>query len=308
MDPTIPIDLNWVGRPRAIACALLRAEHSVALIDPGPASCVPALRQELAAHGLRVADLTAILLTHIHLDHAGATGTLLGENPRISVYVHEKGAPHLMAPDKLLLSASRLFGADMQRLFGEFLPVPEANVRVVRGGEVVEIAGRRLQVLYTPGHANHHVTYFDPEEGIAFVGDTTGISIKGHPYILPATPPPDISLELWDSSLDAIANRHPQRLFLTHFAFSDDPAAHIARYRQRLHDWSDRTARILASNLDEAASAKRFIEEAEEEATRYLSAEEFSHYAFTGSLYLSFLGLVRYQRKRAGGASQSASR
>lgn len=308
MKPTTLLDLNWVGRPRSIACALLRSADSVALIDPGPASCVPALRKELAAHGLEIADLTAILLTHIHLDHAGATGTLLRENPRIPVYVHENGARHLLAPDKLLESASRLFGAQMQRLFGEFLAVPEANVRVLRGDEIVEVCGRRLAVRYTPGHAHHHVTYFDAEEGLAFVGDTAGICVNGHPYMLPATPPPDISLELWDASLEAIADLHPQRLFLTHFGFSDSPAVHLAHYRQRLHDWSDRTARILASNVDEAERVKRFVEEAEEEATKYLSVEEFSHYAFTGSLHLSFLGLVRYQRKRAGGASQSASR
>lgn len=308
MDPTIVIDLKWGGRPRSIAGALLRSESSVALIDPGPASCVSILREQLAAHGLQVADVNAILLTHIHLDHAGATGTLVRENPRLTVYVHERGASHMSAPDKLLQSAFRLYGKDMQRLFGEFLPVPETNLRVLNGGETIALAGRKLQVLYTPGHASHHVTYFDAEEGIAFVGDTAGISVNGHPFILPATPPPDISLDLWDASLDAIASLQPQRLFLTHFAFSDHPAVHIAHYRERLHYWSDRTASILANNLDEAGCIQRFTEEVMAEAAKYLSAEEFSHYVFTGALNLSFLGLARYHRKRAESAPQSVMR
>lgn len=308
VDPTIVIDLKWGGRPRSIAGALLRSESSVALIDPGPASCVPILREQLAAHGLQVADLNAILLTHIHLDHAGATGTLVRENPRLTVYVHERGASHMSAPDKLLQSAFRLYGEDMQRLFGEFLPVPETNLRVLNGGETIALAGRKLQVLYTPGHASHHVTYFDAEEGIAFVGDTAGISVNGHPFILPATPPPDISLDLWDASLDAIASLQPQRLFLTHFAFSDHPAVHVAHYRERLHYWSDRTASVLASNFDEAGCIQRFTEEVMAEAAKYLSAEEFSHYVFTGALNLSFLGLARYHRKRAESAAQSVMR
>jgi glyoxylase-like metal-dependent hydrolase (beta-lactamase superfamily II) len=249
MHPTITIDLNWMGHPRSIASALLRSQHSRALVDPGPATDLPALRAQLAAQGLQVSDLNAILLTHIHLDHAGATGLLVRENPQLQIFVHEKGAPHMSDPAKLLQSASRLYGEDMQRLFGEFLPVPEANLQILRGGEVLDIAGRRMHVLYTPGHASHHLTYFDPEEGVAFVGDTGGICINGHPFILPATPPPDISLELWDASLDAIANLQPNRLFLTHFAFSDHPARHIATYRDRLHYWSERTASILAGNF-----------------------------------------------------------
>jgi glyoxylase-like metal-dependent hydrolase (beta-lactamase superfamily II) len=299
MHPTIAIDLNWVGHPRSIASALLRSEHSIALVDPGPATSLPTLRAQLAAHGLHVSDLNAILLTHIHMDHAGATGSLVQENPRLQVFVHENGAPHMNAPAKLLKSASRLYGDDMQRLFGEFLPVPEANLQILRGGEVLDIAGRQIKVLHTPGHASHHVTYFDAEEGVAFVGDTGGISINGHPFILPATPPPDISLELWDASLDAIANLHPKKLFLTHFAFSDNPARHIASYRERLHYWGERAASILASNLDEAGCIQRFTEEVAAEAAKYLSPEELSQYAFAGALNMSWLGLARYHRKRA---------
>jgi len=303
MEPLVVIDLNWVGHPRAIATALLHSENSVALIDPGPASCIATLRQQLGVHGLKVSDLNAILLTHIHLDHAGATGTLVRENPRLRVYVHENGAPHMNDPSKLLNSAARLYGDTMQYLFGEFLPLPTQNLQVLRGKESVTLGGRKLQVLYTPGHANHHVTYFDPQEGTAFVGDTAGISVNGHPFILPATPPPDISLELWDTSLDAIASLHPRRLFLTHFSFSDHPEEHIAHYRERLHHWGGRSASILASGLDEAGCIQKFSEEVAADAAKYLTPAELAHYSFAAALNLSWLGLARYHKKRAEGAS-----
>ena len=302
------IDLNWVGHPKAIACALVRSENSVALIDPGPASTVSTLREQLAASGLNISDVTEVLLTHIHLDHAGATGTLVRENPRVNVYVHEIGAPHMKAPERLLQSATRLYGDSMQNLYGDFLPVPAENIRSLRGGETLSLAGRTFRVLYTPGHASHHVTYFDEQEGTAFVGDTGGISVNGHPFILPATPPPDISIELWDKSLDAIRGLHPTRLFLTHFAFSDRPAEHLEHYRSRLHHWSERTASLLCSGLDEEACIKEFSSEVAAEAATYLTAEELDHYSFAAAINLSWMGLARYHRKRAANASTSAPR
>src|SRR5208282_34947 len=164
MTPTIPLDLHWAGHPRSIASALLRYGDAVALVDPGPSSTISNLREQLAFHGLRISDLDALFLTHIHLDHAGATGSLVRENPRLRVYVHSRGAPHLIDPSRLLHSASRLYGDDMQRLFGEFLPVPPSNLHALEGGEVLALGPRQLQVLYTPGHASHHVTYFDLSE------------------------------------------------------------------------------------------------------------------------------------------------
>ncbi len=307
MNATIAIDLQWAGHPRSIACALLRSEHYNALIDPGPASTLDTLRQQLEREGVRVADLSAILLTHIHLDHAAATGALVRENPRLKVYVHARGAEHLVDPTKLLRSASRLYGESLERLFGEFLPVPQSNLSVLHGGETLTQGTRQVRVLYTPGHASHHVTYFDPADGTAFVGDTAGISINGHPFVLPATPPPDISIELWDASLDAIAGLHPEKLFLTHFSFSENPDAHLARYRDRLHRWADLSGNILGRGLDEAACMQAFAEESAMEAAEFLSLEELSDYAFNGALPLSWLGLARYHRKRAEQAAQHAS-
>jgi glyoxylase-like metal-dependent hydrolase (beta-lactamase superfamily II) len=300
------IDLHWAGHPRSIACALLRLENYCALIDPGPASTVNTLRQQLEQRGVTIGDLSAIFLTHIHLDHAAATGALVRENPGLPVYVHSRGVDHLIDPTKLLQSASRLYGGDMEQLFGVFLPVPAANVHALEGGEVLALGSRSLQVLYTPGHAHHHVTYFDPEDRVAFVGDTCGLSIDGHPYILPATPPPDISIELWDTSLDAIAGLHPQRLFLTHFSFSDNPAEHIANYRERLHRWRDLSAHLLAQNLEETAAMHQFAQQIAAEATQVLSPDQVAEYLFNGALNLSWLGLARYHRKRAELGSQPA--
>lgn len=294
-----PLDLHWAGHTHSIASALIRSQNKSALIDPGPASTLGSLRRQLQQHGLHVSGLNAIFLTHIHLDHASATGALVRENPQLKVYVHSRGAGHMVDPSKLLQSASRLYGENLQPLFGEFLPVPEANIQALQGGESIAFGAHQLQVLYTPGHASHHVTYFDPAGGTAFVGDTAGLSVNGHPYVLPVTPPPDISVELWDSSLDAILRLHPKRLFLTHFSFSDNPPVHIANHRERLHRWRDLSGSLLARDLDDAAATHRFAKEIAAEAAQFLSPQELSHYLFNGALHLSWFGLARYHRKRA---------
>jgi len=299
MHSTIPIDLHWQGQPRSIASALLLSGNFAALVDPGPASTIANLRSALEQHGLKVSDLSAIFLTHIHLDHAAATGALVREHPRLQVHVHARGANHLIDPAKLLHSAARLYGEDMERQFGVFLPVPQANLHVLEGGETISLGSRHLQVFYTPGHASHHVTYFDPQNSLAFVGDTAGVSIDGHPFVLPVTPPPDISIELWDASLDTIAALHPHQLFLTHFSFSNNPAAHIAGYRDRLRRWRELSAKILERKLDDAAATHEFAKQIAADAAQFLSPEEISHYLFNGALHLSWLGLARYHRKRA---------
>jgi glyoxylase-like metal-dependent hydrolase (beta-lactamase superfamily II) len=300
-----PIELNWLGHPRSIAATLMLAEGQKFLIDPGPASTLPTLESELASHGVEIADLNAILLTHIHLDHAGATGSLVRKNPRIKVYVHAKGAVHMVDPTKLLSSAVRLYGERMDELYGEFLSVPSDNLQVLEGGETLQFSGRELRVLYTPGHASHHVTYFDTTEKVAFVGDTAGICVEGNPFILPATPPPDIDLELWNTSLDAIAALQPRRLFLTHFGFSDHSARHIASYREGLRRWSDLVATLLSSMLDEAQVMAAFSAAVNAEAGRTLSTNEANHYVFNGAPDISWHGLARYHRKRSSAATQT---
>lgn len=237
MNKITPLDVNWVGRPKSIAAALLESNDHRALIDPGPESTLATLREQLRQRGIEITDLDAILLTHIHLDHAAATGKLVRENPNLKVYVHASGARHMVDPTKLLASAGRLWGDQLPILFGEMLPVPPENLRILEGGETLTLGTRKLEVAYTPGHASHHVTYFDNDEGAAFIGDVGGVRIDDGPYILPATPPPDVDLTLWDQSFQTILDRKPSRLFLTHFGWSNNPAAHIAEFRERLHRW-----------------------------------------------------------------------
>jgi glyoxylase-like metal-dependent hydrolase (beta-lactamase superfamily II) len=293
------LDTDWVGRPHSIAAALLESGGHCAIVDPGPESTYPTLRERLASRGLSLAQLDAILLTHIHLDHAGASGSLVRDNPRITVYVHRLGAPHMIDPGKLLASAARLWPDTLHELFGHTLPVPKENLRILEGGETLNLGTRKLDVAYTPGHASHHVSYFDAAEGVAFIGDTTGIRIDNAPYILPATPPPDINLEIWENSFATILARRPARLFLTHFGYSDSPAEHIAEFRQRLHRWAELAGECLHSASSETQAKSAFVTLAQREMQDVLGPREAGHHAFTAGLDLSFLGLARYLRKRA---------
>jgi glyoxylase-like metal-dependent hydrolase (beta-lactamase superfamily II) len=297
-DITI-LDTNWMGRPHSVAAALLESGGHRAILDPGPESTYPTLRELLHSRGLSVAQLDAILLTHIHLDHAGASGSLVRENPRLTVYVHTRGAPHMIDPTKLLASAARLWPETLHQLFGETLPVPTENLRILEGGETLTLGTRKLEVAYTPGHASHHVSYFDAAEGVAFIGDTTGIRINNGPYILPATPPPDIGLEIWENSFAAILARRPSRLFLTHFGYAEKPAEHIDEFRTRLHRWAALAAEVLQSAPDESEAKRAFVARAQAEMQARLGVDEADHHAFTAGLDLSFLGLARYLRKRA---------
>ena len=303
MIATTTLDTNWMGRPRSIAAALLESDGHRAIIDPGPASSLPALLQHLDSRGVGVSDLNAILLTHIHLDHAGATGALIKENPNLEVYVHKAGMLHMADPSKLLASAERLWPGELRHLFGETLPVPFGNLRMLQGGETLALGSRNLDVVYTPGHASHHVTYFDSSDGTAFVGDTTGFHIEGEPFVVPLAPPPDIDLEIWSASLDAIAARAPTRLFLTHFGYSNDPAMHIAEYRKNIHRWAALAANILRSTPDEQTSLQAFVTAASAEIEQRLPAAEAEHYIFNCGLNLTWLGLARYHHKRSEGAA-----
>lgn len=301
------LDTHWTGRRKSIAAALLEMDGARAIIDPGPASTLAEVQRQLAERGIGVADLDAVLLTHIHLDHAAATGALVRENPRLQVYVHERGAPHMADPSKLIASARRLYGAELETLYGEFLPVPPENLQVLRGGEAVRLGGGEMQALYTPGHASHHVSYFEPKERVAFVGDTAGISVEGHSLILPATPPPDIDLALWNGSLDAILALKPARLFLTHFGYAHDPANHIERYRRRLDEWLELTRRLLLNSDSEEEAGRNFVAATAAEVRGTVSREHAEHYIFNGGLMLSYLGLARHIRKSRDGAKPKSS-
>src|SRR6476620_5850990 len=274
------IDLHHLGREKVFCTA----EAEGILIDPGPQSCEQTLLEALGGERPR-----AVLLTHIHFDHAGVSGALVRRWPDLPVYVHEIGAPHMADPERLVRSATRLYGEeDMRRLWGDVVPVPEANLRVLRGGERgVEGA---FSVEYTPGHASHHVSYLHAGEGWAYVGDVAGVRIPPSDLVLAPTPPPDIDVEAWDRSIDTVAAWDPSRLVLTHFGVVDDPARQLAACREALHAEADLVARTDEDEFIAQLDA-RVRAEAPEVAEQLAQAVAYHHI---------HKGLTRWHSKRGG--------
>jgi glyoxylase-like metal-dependent hydrolase (beta-lactamase superfamily II) len=294
------VDLLFLGRRHAIATVVIRDAGSVALIDPGPARCLDTLDLGMQAQGLRLSDVTDLLLTHIHLDHAGATGTLVRRHPKIRVVVHERGATHMADPSKLLASATRLYGDRMDELWGPFEPVPERNMLVVAGGEQIEAAGRAFEIAYTPGHASHHVSYFDRSSSIAFVGDTGGVCIDGG-YILPPTPPPDIDIEAWRSSVARIDAWSPASIFMTHFGPVGNPRTHLMTLLHNLDTVAGLVRTRLAEPGTDEEQSRRFADDLRRELRTNMTEAQVASYMAAAPLELVWLGLARYWRKKVAG-------
>ena len=276
------IDLLHLGRRRVIASFLLGGDEP-ALVDCGPSSCLGALDEGLRERGLEVEDLRHLVLTHIHLDHAGAAGTLVRRNPALLVHVSEIGAPHLVDPSRLERSARRLYGEDFDRLWGELVPVPEANLRPL-GARVLD-----LEAFPTRGHASHHVSFLAPD-GACFAGDAAGVRIERCPFLVPASPPPEVDLEAWSASLDAIEERGPTRLCLQHFGEVGDPEEHVALMRERLRTWAER--------VRAGATSEEFERAAEQELQAEVDGETAESYRQAAPFWQSYAGLERYWRKR----------
>jgi glyoxylase-like metal-dependent hydrolase (beta-lactamase superfamily II) len=269
------IDVMHLGNDRVIGAY----DIDGVIVDPGPASTVETLLSKAAPR--------ALLLTHIHLDHAGATGVLVRRNPELKVYVHERGAPHLIDPSKLVKSASQLYGDDMERLWGEIVPVPEENITVLQGGERVE--GEFL-VEYAPGHASHHVAYLHEPSGDAFVGDVGGVRVPPSDFAIAPTPPPDIDIDKWRASIDMVEAWRPERLGLTHFGYVDDVRGHLAKVRSWLDDWAPRARDLSTEEFVAEVDALVRSEIGDEAADRFTQAAPLDH---------SYMGLERYWRKQA---------
>jgi glyoxylase-like metal-dependent hydrolase (beta-lactamase superfamily II) len=270
------IDVHHLGNPLVICCF----ELDGVIVDPGPESAHRTLLEALDGPPER------ILLTHIHFDHAGAAGALVRRWPEVEVWVHERGAPHLVDPSRLLASATRLYGDEFERLWGEVIPIPEANLRVLSGGETIG----PWRVEYTPGHASHHVSYLHEPTGTAFVGDVGGVRIEGGP-IIPPTPPPDIDLELWHESLDTVAGWQPERLAITHFGSYEDVDHHIATMHEALDRWG-----ALARETDADSYAEAMVAEMRH-APDATATEAFLQAMPPATLWP---GLDRYWTKRKG--------
>ena len=292
------IDLQFRGSPRVIATALLNGPGGLTLIDPGPTSCLPSLEAGLRDRGLTLRDVRTVLLTHIHLDHAGAAGTIVERVPGIRVYVDERGAPHMIDPAKVVASATRLYGDRMDTLWGAFLPVPASQVTTLTGGERLDLSGRSIRVAYTPGHAKHHVSYLDESDGMAYVGDTGGIRVTGD-YVLAPTPPPDIDIEAWQSSLDLIDAWQPVALFLTHFGPVTPARAHLARLRTTLAAQADAVGEALKSGGREDQQIGAFVDRMRQDARRALPEREAKAIEMAAPFDQLWHGLARYWRKRS---------
>ena len=270
------IDCMHLGHDRVIGAY----EVDGVVVDPGPSTCVETLLEGLEGEAPR-----ALLLTHIHLDHSGATGVLVRRFPDIEVYVHERGAPHLIDPSRLLASASQLYGDDMDRLWGEVAPVPEENIRRLEGGETVH----GVRVEYAPGHASHHVAYLHEASGEAFVGDVGGVRVPPSDHTVAPTPPPDIDVEAWNGSLDMVAGWSPAALCMTHFGRADDPQAQIDRVRESLDRHAER-----AQGSDE----RTFVAALERDLRQNADDQTAIRLRQAAPPEQLWLGLQRYWRKR----------
>jgi len=277
---TQPIDLHHQGHERTIGAYLVDTDDGPAIFDCGPATTVDALKAGLAAHGLALHDVRHLLLSHIHLDHAGAAGVLVREHPELQVHVSEIGAPHLVDPSRLERSARRLYGDTFDGLWGELAPVPAASIRV---------AGERvlgLECFPTPGHASHHVSYLD-RDGTLYAGDAAGVRIQPGRYVVPPTPPPEVDVELWQETIEELERRDPERLALVHFGVADDPQRHLAELRLELDDWAD--------FVRGGANEQEFIEYVRTELRD--AGEEVDDYDLAMPLWQSYRGLARWAEK-----------
>jgi glyoxylase-like metal-dependent hydrolase (beta-lactamase superfamily II) len=277
-----PIDVRHLGHEHVICCW----QVDDVLIDPGPESSMETLLHALGGDRPR-----ALLLTHIHFDHAGAAGALVREWPDLEVWVHERGARHLVDPARLVTSAKRLYGEDFDRLWGEVVAVPERSLRVLSGGERED----GWEVAYTPGHASHHVSYRHRDSGWVFPGDTCGVRLPTGDLLLPPTPPPDIDLDAWAASIDRIEAWEPERIAITHFGDYGDVAEHLDRLRAALARWSELARRVDRETYADALRAA-FHDALDDESAR----------AFAQAMppQDQWLGLARYfQRAEEAGAT-----
>jgi glyoxylase-like metal-dependent hydrolase (beta-lactamase superfamily II) len=250
------LDLAFQEAPGVVAAFLITGRDGHTLIETGPGSTLPALERAVAATGVQFEDITQILVTHIHLDHAGAAGSLLRRLPHATLFVHPVGAPHMVDPAKLLRSATRIYGDRMDALWGAFEPCPADRVSLLADGAEIVCGERTIQALHTPGHASHHIAFHDAERHSAFTGDVGGVRLQGASYVRPPTPPPDIDIQAWHASIERLRGLQLTALDLTHFGRFDGPSRHLDELLVRLDEWAGWVKDWIAAGLspDEMAA------------------------------------------------------
>jgi glyoxylase-like metal-dependent hydrolase (beta-lactamase superfamily II) len=292
----VTLDLMFQGRAHAIAAYLIRSGDAVVLVESGPGSTLAGLEAGLAQEGLATRDLTHVLLTHIHLDHAGAAGRLARQGAEI--YVHPVGAPHLLNPEKLLASATRIYGDRMDSLWGEFLPVPGEKLHVVEDEEEIEIGGLRLRAVDTPGHAGHHHAYLF--EDFCFCGDVGGVRIPGYQYLRVPMVPPELHLERWRESIQRLRREKFKYMAPTHFGVYDDPEWQLREVEKGLYDaerWIDKMMAEDPSPPIEALRESFTTWMVEQGAAFGLSEDVAKAYGLANPPGMSADGLLRYWKK-----------
>lgn len=294
------IDLDFQGRPGVIGSYLLEDAGESALIEIGPGSTLDALVAGLQEAGVAPEDISKILVTHIHLDHAGAAGSFIRRFPQAQLYVHQNGASHMVNPEKLLASATRIYGDMMGSLWGEFLPVPEENLHVITDGETITVGNRALTEYFTPGHASHHVVYHDPNRGHVFTGDVAAVRLQGYSYVRPPTPPPDLDLEAWGESIERIRHLQPTSLNLTHFGPFTDIDRHLQEASSRLLAWADVVAHAVDIGQDTAAIVDSLTIRGDSEILEESrDAGAIQGYELATPYGMTVDGYLRYFRKRS---------
>ena len=297
------VDVQHMGIAFAIGTGVLEFADGIALVDPGPTTCLAALERGLDELGFALSDVRTVLLTHIHLDHATASGTIVHRVPEARVYVHPRGAIHMIDPARLLASAGRIYGDQMETLWGEFRPVPAESVVEVDEGDVVQLGERSFQVAYTPGHAKHHVAYFEATTETAWVGDVGGIRIPGG-LPIPVSPPPDIDVEVWNDSIDRVLAWEPSRIVPTHFGPYEEPISHFSELRRGLAAWAEKVRGSLDDDPSEPDTAldqfraREFGAWAVADLRKRMPQEVVVTYVTAFGAEDSWWGLARYWRKK----------
>jgi glyoxylase-like metal-dependent hydrolase (beta-lactamase superfamily II) len=290
-------DLEYLGHPGHIATCFLETDEGLAIVDPGPPTTFERFREAVRMLGATVDDVRILLLTHIHLDHSGAAGWLAEIQPKLRVFVHERGAPHLADPARLIQSATMIYGDRMQELWGTVKPVPPSIITPLQGGERLAFGDRVFRAAYTPGHAWHHLAWFDEATGIAFTGDVLGEHLVGSDAAIPVTPPPDIDVELMIESGDRVLEWKPARLFPTHFGPVDDPPRFVREHATRLILWSERVRTSLAQSGTDEDRAQRVAALCRADMETAIPKELHSQIP-DDALYGNWFGLARYWRKK----------
>jgi len=297
---TWQVSLPFQGEEEIVGSYIIAGKDQLAIIDPGPGSTAQALLTLLQEAGFDPRDVTHLLATHIHLDHAGGVGTLLHAMPRATVYVHSKGAPHLVDTTKFVASVTRIYGARTNELWGKVESVPQERMQVIEGGDVLEIAGRRLEVHYTPGHAIHHVIFFDVHSGELFAGDVAGVKLQGIDYVRPPTPPPDLDLEAWSASIDKLKQLRPDLLYLGHFGPTQNVTKQLEQLRERLFSWGEFVLSALRDGKGEEEIIRLLSAQTQPELLRVAQDERvLQRYDLSTNYPMTVQGYIRYWKLKS---------